>query len=105
MGSLALFASTIPTNPTPQRGVLTLKIIMAPRMVMRTKRFFKHSEDRTRTQGMEHNKDPVNLMFSILLFGEGNGSPLQYSCLENPMNSMEGYSPWGLKELDTTEVT
>ena len=78
---------------------------MAPRMVMRTKRFFKHSEDRTRTQGMEHNKDPVNLMFSILLFGEGNGSPLQYSCLENPMNSMEGYSPWGLKELDTTEVT
>ena len=21
--------------------------------------------------------------------GEGNGNPLQYSCLENPMNSME----------------
>ena len=21
--------------------------------------------------------------------GEGNGSPLQYSCLENPMNSMK----------------
>ena len=24
--------------------------------------------------------------------GEGNGDPLQYSCLEN---SMAGYSPWG----------
>ena len=22
----------------------------------------------------------------ILLFGEGNGTPLQYSCLENPMD-------------------
>ena len=22
--------------------------------------------------------------------GEGNGKPLQYSCLENPMNSMKG---------------
>ena len=24
--------------------------------------------------------------FSKLLLGEGNGNPLQYSCLENPMN-------------------
>ena len=31
-----------------------------------------------------------------------NGNPLQYSCLENPMDG-EGYSPWGLKESDTTE--
>ena len=37
--------------------------------------------------------------------GEGNGSPLQYSCLENPMDggSLVGYSPWDQKELDTTE--
>ena len=36
--------------------------------------------------------------------GEGNGNPLQYSCLENPMDrSLVGYSPWGRKELDTTE--
>ena len=38
--------------------------------------------------------------------GEGNGTPLQYSCLENPMGgwrSLVGYSPWGRKELDTTE--
>ena len=23
---------------------------------------------------------------SVLVFGEGNGTPLQYSCLENPMD-------------------
>ena len=36
--------------------------------------------------------------------GERNSSPLQYSCLENPINrSLEGYSPWGHKESDVTE--
>ena len=40
--------------------------------------------------------------------GGGNGSPLQYSCLENSMDRgawWTGYSPWGHKELDTTEHT
>ena len=39
--------------------------------------------------------------------GEGHGNPVQYSCLENPMDrwSLAGYSPWGHKELDTTEAT
>ena len=37
--------------------------------------------------------------------GEGNGNPLQYSCLENVMENLVGYSPWGRKELDTTEAT
>ena len=32
--------------------------------------------------------------------GEGNGNPLQYSGLENPMG---GGAWWGLKELDTIE--
>ena len=32
--------------------------------------------------------------------GVGNGSPLQYSCLENFMRSLVGYSPWGCKELN-----
>ena len=28
--------------------------------------------------------------------GEGNGNPLQYSCLGNPMDrGLLGYSPWG----------
>ena len=30
--------------------------------------------------------------------GEGNGKPLQYSCLENPMNSMKRQNDWTLKE-------
>ena len=36
--------------------------------------------------------------------GEGNGYPLQYSCLENPWTEEPGvYSPWGHKKLDMTE--
>ena len=37
--------------------------------------------------------------------GEGNGNPLQYSCLENPhgQRSLAGYSPCGHKESDTTD--
>ena len=30
--------------------------------------------------------------------GEGNGKPLQYSCLENPMDSMKGQNDRILKE-------
>jgi len=32
-------------------------------------------------------------------------NPLQYSCLENSQGqkSLEGYSPWGHKESDTTK--
>ena len=37
--------------------------------------------------------------------GVGNGNPLQYSCLENSLDrgSWGGSSPWGHKEMDTTE--
>ena len=32
--------------------------------------------------------------------GEGNGNPLQYSCLGNPMDrSLAAYSPWGCKRV------
>ena len=36
---------------------------------------------------------------------EGNGNPLQYSCLEKShgQKSLVGYSPWGHKESDMTE--
>ena len=34
--------------------------------------------------------------------GEGNGYPLQYSCLENSTDR-EAYSPWDHKESDMTE--
>ena len=37
--------------------------------------------------------------------GGGHGNPFQYSCRENSMvrEAWQGYSPWGLKESDTTE--
>ena len=37
--------------------------------------------------------------------GGGHGNLLQYSSLENPhgQRDLAGYSPWGRKELDTTE--
>ena len=37
--------------------------------------------------------------------GGGHGNPLQYSRLENPhgQRNLVGYSPWGHKELVTTE--
>ena len=44
-------------------------------------------------------------MLSRLVIGEGNGNPLQYSCLENPMErgAWGVYSLQGHKELDMTE--
>ena len=58
--------------------------------------------------------DPGLIPGSGISPGEGNDNPLQYSCLENSMEefsswkilawrSLVGYSPWGRKELDTTE--
>ena len=48
--------------------------------------------------------DPDSIPGSGRSPGERNGNPLQYSCLENSMErSLVGYSPWGHKELDTTE--
>ena len=39
--------------------------------------------------------------------GEGNGTPLQYSCLENPMDggAWEAAVPGVAQSLDTTEAT
>ena len=39
--------------------------------------------------------------------GGGNGNPLQYSRLENPMDggSLAGYGPWGRTELYMTKAT
>ena len=66
-------------------------------------------KSRTLTRGFPVLKDsPVNARGTRELSlipgsgrspGEGNGNPLQYSCLENPMDrSLAGYSPWGCKE-------
>ena len=49
--------------------------------------------------------DPGPILGSGRFPGEGNGYPLQYSCLGNPIDraSWLGYSPWGHNESDTTE--
>ena len=41
--------------------------------------------------------------FSLSCIGEGDGNPLQCSCLENL--SLVGCCLWGCTESDTTEVT
>ena len=50
--------------------------------------------------------DPGSIPGSGRSLGEGNGNPLQYSCLlqysSHGQRSLEGYNPWGHKELDMT---
>ena len=56
--------------------------------------------------------EQLHFRFSLSCIGEGNGNPLQCSCLENPRDrgaclwamSM-GCRLWGRTESDTTEVT
>ena len=50
-------------------------------------------------------RDAGSIPGSGRLPGEGNGNSLQYSCLENPMRSLAGYSPCSHKESDTTKAT
>ena len=48
--------------------------------------------------------DPDSISGSGRSPGKGNGSPLQYTYLENPTHrGALGDSPWDRKELDTTE--
>ena len=49
----------------------------------------------------------LHFHFSLSCAGEGNGNPLQYSCLENPQGweSLEGCCRRGHLESDTTEAT
>ena len=44
--------------------------------------------------------------FSLSCFGEGNGNPLQCSCLENPGDVGAWWAAvYGVAQSDTTEVT
>ena len=56
------------------------------------------------------NNPPAMQETWVLLLGQEDplekeiGNPLQYSCLENPLDKrcLAGYSPWHCKELDTS---
>ena len=49
----------------------------------------------------------LHFPFSLSCTGEGNGNPLQCSCLENPRDggSLVGCCRWGCTESDMTEMT
>ena len=48
-------------------------------------------------------RDPGSIPAQRRSSGGGNGNPIQYSCLENPMDKEAGYSSWGHKESDMTD--
>ena len=47
----------------------------------------------------------LHFHFSLSCIGEGNGNPLQYSCLENPRDGGAWWAVYEVAELDTTETT
>ena len=50
--------------------------------------------------------EQLHFHFSLSCTGEGNGNPLQYSCLENPRDGGAwGAAIYGVTESDTTEAT
>ena len=56
---------------------------------------------------LQDTTERLHFHFSLSCIGEGNGTPLQYSCLENPR---DGGAWWaavygGRTESDTTEAT
>ena len=58
----------------------------------------KNSETSEMRQGGQERKGRIYLSDNILSSGEGNGNPLQYSCLENPTDGQQPVSgellPW-----------
>ena len=54
---------------------------------------------------MQETKDSDSIPGSGRSPGEGNGNPLQYSCLENLMDRAAWWAIEGLTESDTTEAT
>ena len=50
--------------------------------------------------------EQLHFHFSLSCIGEGNGNPLQCSCLENPRDGGAWWAAvYGVTELDTTEAT
>ena len=61
------------------------------------------AQSRTRLKRLSSSSSSSSSNSSREYIGEGNGKPLQYSCLENPMDlhrrSLVGCSPWGRYEV------
>ena len=51
--------------------------------------------------GVATSQTRLHFHFSLSCIGEGNGNPLQGSCLENPKDG----GVYGVAELDMTEAT
>ena len=50
--------------------------------------------------------EQLHFHFSLLCIGEGNGNPLQCSCLENPRDGEDWWAAvYGVAESDTIEAT
>ena len=50
--------------------------------------------------------EQLHFLFSLSCIGEGNGNPLQCSCLENPRDGGAWWATvYGVAESDTTEAT
>ena len=50
--------------------------------------------------------EQLHFYFSLSCTGEGNGNPLQFSCLENPRDGGAWWAAvYGVTQLDMTEAT
>ena len=56
--------------------------------------------------GHDSATERLHFHFSLSCIGEGNGNPLQCSCLENPRDGRASWAAgYGVTESDTTEAT
>ena len=93
----------------PHMGALKMEKAMAPHSSTLAWKI-PWAEEPGRLQSMGSQSDTTEWLhfhFSLSCMGEGNGNPLQYSCLENPRDrgSLVGCHLLGRTESDTTEVT